>query len=77
MANCVSRRPARVAERAFPRFRLWPMAPVVAATLLSGCVSLDPTADFEQAMTLVQERSGWRPDWNAPWSADIAAWDGV
>ena len=78
MASCVSRGPARVTERALARFRrLSPMAPVVAAALLSGCVSLDPTADFEQAMTFVEERSGWRPDWNAPWSADVAAWDGV
>ena len=44
--------------------------------LAIGCVSLDPSADFDEAMGLVEQRSGWRPDWNAPWSNSIEAWDG-
>lgn len=44
---------------------------------LAGCVSLDTTADFDEAMGLVEERSGWRPEWNAPWSDELATWDGT
>ncbi len=54
-----------------------PTALVGSAALLSGCVSLDPTADYEEAMSLVEERSGWRPDWNAPWTGAVEAWDGT
>lgn len=44
---------------------------------LAGCVSLDTTADFDEAMGLVEARSGWRPDWSAPWSDELATWDGM
>ena len=54
-----------------------PTALVGSAALLSGCVSLDPTADYEEAMSLVEERSGWKPDWNAPWSGTVTSWDGT
>ena len=53
---------------------MWPLG--FAALLAIGCVSLDPSADFDEAMGLVEQRSGWRPDWNAPWSSSIEAWDG-
>ncbi len=43
----------------------------------AGCVSLDTTADFDEAMRLVEERSGWRPDWSTPWSDELATWDGT
>ena len=56
---------------------LWPAALVGSAALLSGCVSVDPTADYEEAMSLVEQRSGWRPDWNAPWSGTVTTWDGT
>ena len=52
------------------------MGIVAATVLLAGCVSLDPTADYDEAMGLVEQRSGWRPDWNAPWSDSVLAWDG-
>ena len=41
-----------------------------------GCVSLDPSADINEAMDLVEQRSGWRPGWNAQWSGTIQAWQG-
>ena len=56
---------------------LWPPALVGSAALLSGCVSVDPTADYEEAMSLVEQRSGWRPDWNTPWSGTVTTWDGT
>ena len=56
---------------------LWPPALVGFAALLSGCVSVDPTADYEEAMSLVEQRSGWRPDWNTPWSGAVTIWDGT
>lgn len=46
------------------------------ALLAIGCVSLDPSADFDEAMSLVEQRSGWRPEWNAPWSSSIDEWEG-
>ncbi len=61
-----------------PLLHSWsrPMGIVAATVLLAGCVSLDPTADYDEAMGLVEQRSGWRPDWNAPWSDSVLAWDG-
>jgi len=63
-----------------PRFvylHLRPLAVVGATVFLAGCASLDPTADFEEAMSLVEERGGWRPDWNTPWTGEVAVWDGT
>ena len=51
-------------------------ASIIVVVAIAGCVSLDPSADFDEAMTLVEQRSGWRPDWNAPWSSSIDAWEG-
>ncbi len=51
-------------------------ASIIVVVAIVGCVSLDPSADFDEAMTLVEQRSGWRPDWNAPWSSSIDAWEG-
>lgn len=56
---------------------LRPAALVGATVFLGGCVSLDPTADYLEAMSLVEQRGGWRPDWNAPWTGDVEAWDGI
>ncbi|MEE8156396.1 MAG: TolC family protein [Phycisphaerales bacterium] len=53
---------------------MWPLG--VGALLVIGCVSLDPSADINEAMGLVEQRSGWRPDWNAPWSSSIDGWQG-
>ncbi|MEE9130723.1 MAG: TolC family protein [Phycisphaerales bacterium] len=53
---------------------MWPLG--LGSLLAIGCVSLDPSADFDEAMSLVQQRSGWRPEWNAPWSGSIDAWKG-
>ncbi len=53
---------------------MWPLG--LGALLAIGCVSLDPSADFDEAMSLVEQRSGWRPEWNAPWSSSIDAWEG-
>ena len=53
---------------------MWPLG--LGALLAIGCVSLDPSADIDEAMGLVEQRSGWRPDWNAPWSNSIDAWEG-
>ncbi len=44
--------------------------------LLAGCVSLDPAPDYDEASTLVAERSAWKPSWNAPWADDVSTWDG-
>lgn len=44
---------------------------------LAGCVSLDTTADYDQAMSLVQQQSGWRPEWSTPWSSTTSVWDGA
>ncbi len=53
---------------------MWPLG--LGALFAIGCVSLDPSADIDEAMGLVEQRSGWRPDWNAPWSSSIDAWEG-
>ena len=53
---------------------MWPLG--LCALLAIGCVSLDPSADINEATGLVEQRSGWRPDWNAPWSSSIEAWKG-
>ncbi|MFQ5748630.1 MAG: TolC family protein [Planctomycetota bacterium] len=44
--------------------------------LLAGCVSLDPAPDYDEASTLVGERSAWKPSWNAPWADGVSTWDG-
>ena len=53
--------------------------PAVAGTTLwlVGCASLDPTADYQEAASLVQERSGWQADWSVPWSDSASPWDGI
>jgi outer membrane protein, heavy metal efflux system len=53
------------------------IAALVPSVFLQGCRSLDTTADYEQAMSLVEARSGWRPTWNAPWSEAVPPWDGL
>lgn len=45
-------------------------------TLLSGCVSLDPTQDVKQASDLVSERSGAETGWQSPWDVPADDWDG-
>ncbi len=61
-----------------PLVRRFPvqLASMAVTLLLTACASLDPTPDYEEAMGLVEQRSGWRPDWNAPWSGTVSAWDG-
>jgi len=51
-------------------------ASIVALLAIAGCVSLDPSADFNEATSLVEQRSGWRPTWNAPWADTVPPWDG-
>ena len=51
-------------------------ASIIVVVAIAGCVSLDPSADFDDAMSLVEQRSGWRPEWNAPWSSSNDAWKG-
>jgi len=60
------------------RIRSWRAAAALAplAISLAGCVSLDPSADIDRARSLVQERSGQHPAWNAPWSDEAQEWDG-
>ncbi len=56
-----------------------PTASIALGSILafSGCASLDTSGDYEQAMSLVEARSGWRPAWNTPWSESVPAWDGT
>lgn len=57
-------------------FRITMIVAVASAAFLQSCTSLDTTADYEEAMTLVEARTGWRPTWNAPWAETVPSWDG-
>lgn len=53
---------------------------LVLCLLSSSCASLDPKPDIDLATSLVHTHSGWRPQWNAPWSGGGGAdelWDGA
>ncbi len=43
---------------------------------LLGCASLDATPHLDESMDLIQERTGHRPAWSAPWDAQPPPWDG-
>ena len=57
-------------------FRITMVIAVASAVVLQSCTSLDTAVDYEEAMTLVEARSGWRPTWNAPWGESVPSWDG-
>ena len=57
-------------------FRMTMTIAVASAVFLQSCTTLNTTADYEEAMTLVEARSGWRPIWNAPWAETVPSWDG-
>jgi cobalt-zinc-cadmium efflux system outer membrane protein len=49
-------------------------APIV---FLSACASLDPSPDIASSAAMIETRTGWRPEWNAPWSTGAEErWDG-
>lgn len=50
---------------------------VSGAALLDGCASLDPSADIEQASTLVAGRSEIETGWTSPWFEVAQQWDGA
>ena len=58
------------------RFRMTMTIAVASAVFLQSCTTLSTTADYEEAMALVEARSGWRPTWNAPWAETVPDWDG-
>lgn len=50
-------------------------ASVVILTL-AGCANLKPDAKVNEAADLVEEHTGHRPAWTAPWDGQPPAWDG-
>lgn len=48
----------------------------VLIALLTGCASLDPSQDVQKSGTLVEARTGFKPDWHIPWAAQAEVWDG-
>ena len=48
----------------------------VLIALLTGCTSLDPTQDVQKSGALVEARTGFKPDWRIPWTAQADIWDG-
>ena len=50
--------------------------PLVFVAFLTGCASLDPSQDVQRSGNLVEARTGIKPDWRVPWTAQAELWDG-
>ncbi len=46
------------------------------AVVTTGCASVDPQPQIDEAMELVQQHTGHRPGWSAPWDELPPEWDG-
>ncbi|GMU20797.1 MAG: hypothetical protein AMXMBFR13_08930 [Phycisphaerae bacterium] len=52
---------------------------VISAAILgagAGCTSINPDARVGEAIDLVEQNTGQRPDWKTMWDQDSASWDG-
>lgn len=49
---------------------------ITLGTGLAGCTSTKPDAKINEAMGLVEQNTGQRPDWRAAWDQDTRSWDG-
>ena len=47
-----------------------------AILLAGGCAAISPREHVQESIGLVEERTGLRPDWHAPWDALPPPWDG-
>lgn len=51
---------------------------VLTSTLwFTGCASLDPKPDIDQASKTIAERSGFATGWDVPWPRELETWDGA
>ena len=43
---------------------------------LAGCQTTSYDVEIQDAANEVQDRTGWKPQWSAPWSDQVPQWDG-
>ena len=56
--------------------RYWSGALAVPLVLLAGCATTRYDAEVRQASEDVAQRTGWQPEWSAPWASEVPQWDG-
>jgi cobalt-zinc-cadmium efflux system outer membrane protein len=48
----------------------------LALAAFTGCQTTAYDAEIQEAVGEVQRRTGWKPEWSAPWADQLPAWDG-
>jgi len=49
----------------------------VLTAVVTGCQTTAYDAEVREAAGEVQRRTGWKPQWSAPWANQIPSWDGT